>query len=114
MTKDSIFPDEIFDISPEEYLNHVRSLPCLIGGGAADPHHLKAVGAGRKRSRPKWEDYTVVPLGRKYHREVEQIGLKKFEEKHKIDLFRSALLILANWIFDKQKTYERLNDGKRN
>ena len=100
MSKDSPFPDEPTSIDTVEYLNYVRALPCLIKGKAADPHHLKAVGAGRKRQVPKWEDYTAVPLQRVYHGEVEQIGIPAFNEKYKIDI------ILAGWKedYDIRKT----------
>lgn len=112
MSKDSPFPDESLSIDPKEYLDHVRKLPCLISGKAADPHHLKAVGAGRKRSTSKLEDYMIIPLFRQYHTEVEQIGLAKFEEKYKINLYECALLILTKWIFHKHKLQEEIN-GKR-
>ena len=103
MIKDSPFADESLSIYPSEYIDYVRKLPCLIEGEAADPHHLKAVGAGRKREIPKWEDYTVIPLQRKFHVELEQIGLKKFELKYDINLYGEALNIVAHWIFHKYK-----------
>ena len=112
MFKDSPFPDESLSIDTVEYLDHVRSLPCLISGKAADPHHLKAVGAGRKRSTEKLEDYMIVPLFRQYHSELEQIGMKKFEEKYKLNLYECALSILVKWIFHKSKLQKEKN-GKR-
>ncbi len=86
-----------------EYKDHVRTLPCLISGrGGVDPHHLKAVGMGRKRALPKWEDYTLVPLEHRYHAELEQIGVTKFEEKYYINLYKEALIILSRWIFNEK------------
>ncbi|NHZ85227.1 MAG: DUF968 domain-containing protein [Planctomycetia bacterium] len=95
-------------MSVEDYKNHVRKLPCTLCGRAADPHHLKAVGMGRKRSLPKWEDYTLVPLERRYHVELEQIGISRFHVKHNINLYKEALFILAQWIFSKSEI-ERKN-----
>lgn len=88
--------------SVEDYKNYVRTLPCLIRGGAADPHHLKAIGVGRKRALPKWEDYTLVPLERQYHVELHQIGVSSFEERHNINLYYEALQILAKWLFKRE------------
>ncbi len=99
-------------ISVEEYKDHVRTLPCLICGGAAEPHHLVSVGMGRKRETPKWEDCTIIPLSRRYHAELHQIGRKTFEKKHYINLYKEALIILAKWIFHKSKL-QKENNGKR-
>ena len=62
---------------------------------------------GRKRALPKWEDYTLVSLERRYHVELEQIGVTKFEERYKINLYKEALIILSKWIFNEE------NNGKR-
>ncbi len=89
-------------ISVKEYKDYVRTLPCLICGGAAEGHHLVAVGMGRDRTIPKYEDYTRIPLSRKYHQELHQIGRKKFEKKYYIGLYKEALIILAKWIFNEE------------
>ncbi len=109
MSKDSPFADESLSIDPKEYLDYVRSLPCLISGKAADPHHLKA---GRRRSRERVEDYMIVPLFRQYHSELHQIGPAQFEKKYNINLYKEALLILVKWIFKKYKLQEERN-GQR-
>jgi len=84
------------------YSDYIKTLPCLIcGKNDVDPHHLKAVGTGRRRELSKWEDYTIIPLYRQYHSELHQIGLTKFEDKYKIDLFKEALFILAKWSYNE-------------
>ena len=90
-------------ISVEEYKDHVRTLPCLICDGVADPHHLFSVGMGRDRKTPKWEDFTIIPLCREHHQELHQTGRKKYEKKYYIYLYKEALKILAQWIFKKQE-----------
>ena len=81
----------------------MRTLPCLISGrGGVDPHHLKTVGMGRKRALPKWEDFTTIPLCRKHHQELHQIGRETFERKYYINLYKEALKILAQWIFNEE------------
>ena len=85
-----------------DYKEYVRTLPCLIcGRGGVDPAHLKAVGAGRKRELPKWEDFTIIPLSHEYHQELHYIGMTKFEKKYQINLYKEALTILAKWIFNE-------------
>lgn len=113
MTKDSPFPDESLSIDPKEYLDYVRKLPCLVCGKAADSHHLCAVGAGRKRKRPKWEDYTIIPLCRVHHSRLHQIGLTLFQNSIQINLVKKAFIILAKWVFHKHKLQEEENGKKR-
>ncbi len=84
-----------------DYKKYIETLPCLICGGVADGHHCFGVGIGRNRKTPKWEDFTIIPLCRKHHQELHQIGIKKFEEKYKINLYKEALKILAQWIFNE-------------
>ena len=91
------------------YSDYIRTLPCLIcGKDDADPHHLKTVGTGRQRELSKWEDYTLIPLNRQYHQELHQIGLTKFEDKYKIDLFKEALFILAKWSHNERNKVSRV------
>ena len=94
-------------ISVEEYKDHVRTLPCLVCGGAAEGHHIFSVGMGRDRKTPKWEDYTLISLCREHHQALHQIGRKTFEKKYYINLYKEALKILAKWIFNEE------NNGKR-
>ena len=85
------------------YKSYIETLPCLIGGGVAEGHHLVAVGMGRNRKTSKWEDYTRIPLNRRYHTELHQIGISQFEKKYKINLYKEAFIILAKWIFHKNQ-----------
>lgn len=82
----------------EDYLDYVRSLPCLVPlcrEGPSDPHHLKAVGW----RQGKRNDYTASPLCRQHHSEVEQIGMEKFCAKYGIeDLWKDAFFILVEYI----------------
>ena len=123
MSKDSPFPDESLSIDTVEYLNYVRSLPCIVNQtaygneginpcGASDPHHLLAVGTGRNRKTPRWEDYKAIPLCREHHAELHQIGIIKFENEWAVMLFKESLIILARWIFHKSKL-QKENNGKR-
>jgi len=52
-----------------KYLKWIRTLPCIICGGEAEPHHLKHVGSmsgiGTKAS-----DILCVPLCRPHHDEM--------------------------------------------
>jgi hypothetical protein len=85
----------------KSYIEHVRNLPCCVGGeGHVDPHHLKAIGMGRNRVNLMWEHFTVIPLSRSKHTEIEQIGVAAFEEKYQIDVYKFALHTLAKWIHE--------------
>lgn len=91
--------DKIVD---ENYLDHVRSLACIVptcGFRPVDPHHLKAVG-WREAKR---NDYSTVPLCRRHHSEVEQIGMEKFCAKYSIDdLWKDAFYQLCDYLVQQR------------
>ncbi len=78
-------------IEDKEYLEYIREQPCLISGKGADPHHLTTRGAGGS-------DYTAIPLARRYHTEIEQIGVEKFEAKYNINTWKEAHRLLEKWM----------------
>jgi len=84
-----------------EYLAWIKSLPCLVTGKVgADPHHLSSVGSGGS-------DYSAVPLKRKFHNEIEQIGVKEFEVKYKLSVWYSAWSFLLKWYLSEQKNHKQ-------
>ena len=86
-----------------DFLKKKRGLPCLVCGGAGEPHHLKPVGMGRNRSRPMMEHYLTVPLCRTCHTELHTIGLRKFEIVHSIELWRVVAMNLAEYLFARDE-----------
>lgn len=87
----------------KEYLAFIKSRSCLaLGGhshiGLIDPHHLSAQG-WRQWKR---NDFLTIPLCRKHHGEVEQIGLLKFEAEHKVNLWHEACLLIAEFIVEQR------------
>lgn len=85
------------------YLDHVRGQRCAACGYPnAQPHHLRAVGMGCNRKHPMKRHFTAVPLCAKCHREVEQIGMKKFAERYVVDLYFECLNTLADFIWKEQ------------
>jgi hypothetical protein len=48
--------------------------------GLIDPHHIKSRGSGGK------DDSNILPLCRRHHSEIEQIGKKTFSKKYNLDL----------------------------
>jgi len=82
-----------------DYLESRKLEQCLICPCLGDRHHLKTLGMGRNRDKSMKEHFTVVNLCREHHSELHQIGEKKFSEKYNINLWKYALLNLANWLF---------------
>ena len=71
----------------EDYLDFVRSLPCLVcGRKPSDPDHLIA----RGWREPKRNDLSAVPLCREHHAKRQSMGTAAFNERHRIDLWREA------------------------
>lgn len=81
-----------------EFLDFVRSKSCTVGRdclGPLDPHHVVAVG-WRESKR---NDFTALPLCRKHHGEIEQIGVEKFEAKYKVSVWaENAWLQIEFWL----------------
>jgi len=82
-------------ITGKEHLEKVRKMRCLVCGRQGEPHHLKAIGMGRKRKREMPEHYTAIPLCHNHHIEIETIGVERFNSLHRIDVWREAFRILT-------------------
>ena len=61
----------------------VRSLPCLVCGGLAEPAHVTSRGAGGGR-------FDLVPLCRTHHDEQHSAGVESFADRHGLDLRAEA------------------------
>lgn len=64
----------------EEYKAYIRTLPCIVCGKNAEPHHEVGGGTGLKGP-----DLFCIPLCREHHREREDIGIETFWDKHNMD-----------------------------
>lgn len=58
---------------------------CCICGGAADLHHIDAVGMGRDRDEIIHEGLEVISLCRGHHEEIHRIGKSEFCKKYHIN-----------------------------
>tara|TARA_R100000808_G_scaffold24903_2_gene59203 strand:- start:5382 stop:5627 length:246 start_codon:yes stop_codon:yes gene_type:complete len=56
--------------------------------GPVEPHHLKAVGMGRNRKKEMARHYTCIPVCRPCHMDYHNIGIKDFEKKHGISVYK--------------------------
>ena len=81
-------------IENEKYLEYIRNKTCLISGDAAEAHHLVSRGAGGS-------DYTSIPFAHVFHVEIEQIGVKKFEEKYNINVWKEAHRLLERYMLQR-------------
>ena len=78
------------------YLKFIHSHTCLVHAtGPVHAHHLVARGMG---SSQKGSDYTCVPLCAMCHNEIHTLGLRKFEEKYRANLYKDALTLIIEWL----------------
>jgi len=84
-----------------EYLEIQRQSICVLSGESGVPHHIARIGQGRNRKKPHWEHFTVVSLSIALHSELHTIGDKRFEAKYGINLWKTALLNLARYLFER-------------
>lgn len=81
----------------EDYLNYVRSLPCVICGDTVTVEaahlrvgsisHNKSYGAMQMKSSDKW----ALPLCTRHHREQHAMNELEFWAKHGINPFELAI-----------------------
>ena len=79
-----------------EYIAYVQ--PCVVCGKEAEPHHLYHIQHHRKRE--SWRHFTILWLCRVHHAEI-HTDIDKFEAKYKINVFKVALKILAQWLMEQ-------------
>lgn len=73
-----------------DYLQWIKTLPCVICSHHSEPHHLDTTAS--------WgSDYSAVPLCRTHHSEWHNLGLRKFEDKYYTNLWRWAWKLLKEW-----------------
>ena len=77
-------------VKSDWYCQYIRSKPCVVCGGGAEVHHLQTRGSGGS-------DFTAIPLCRTCHVGVHQLGLKKFEEKYNVNLWKEAWALIVKW-----------------
>lgn len=79
----------------DDFLNFVRSQPCVSCGATPpnDPDHLCTRGA-------RGSDYTCVPLCRLCHTERGDHGIREFERRHGLNLWRINSDLLRRFLSD--------------
>ncbi len=88
-------PEKIID---EAYLAYIRGLPCCVClRTPVDPDHLIA----QKWKQASRNDYSCLPLCRNHHGERGQYGDSKFQELHKINIWKEAWQCVVNYFRSK-------------
>ena len=79
-------------------MEYISSMGCLVCGQSnPDRDHLETVGMGGNRDKDIWEHFSCIPLCRIHHTERHS-GMKKFEERYRINLWKEAFRILRRWL----------------
>lgn len=78
------------DSKPIDFVEYIRNQKCIICFKIdVDPDHLVTVGMGRNRNKEDLlEHYSCIPLCRAHHIERHSTSMARFEEKHKVNLFK--------------------------
>lgn len=84
-------------INSKEYIKFVKSHHCLIcGNSPVDPDHLEhlAMGGANKNGL---KDFSCINLCRIHHSERHHLGIKRFEEKYNINLWKEAFNLIRKY-----------------
>ena len=71
---------------------------CCLCGRSGELHHLDNIGMGRDRKKPLKEHYSVIGLCRLHHTEIHTIGVRNFEDRYGVNLWREAHSRLIDWV----------------
>ncbi len=73
-----------------DFVEYIRNQKCIICYKfPVDPDHLISVGMGRDRKKEDLiEHLSCIPLCRTHHIERHATSMARFEEKHKVNLFK--------------------------
>ncbi len=81
----------------KDYLKYIKSKNCLVCGvSPVDPDHLEHLGMGGA-NKGGLKDYSCVSLCRQHHSERHDLGLRRFEEKHNVNLWKEAFYLLRGY-----------------
>ena len=84
-----------------EFIDHIRKQTycciCMMSG-PVEPHHLKAVGMGNNRKKEMDAHYSCIPVCRPCHMDYHNIGIKDFEKKHRISVYKINHQYLVGFI----------------
>jgi hypothetical protein len=89
------FPKPV-TFTDESYKRFIRREPCCVCGSGAQHHHVIPEGWGKTSA--KVSDYRGAPLCWRCHREFHNLGRKRFEAKHPIDLAEVQIQCLEKYI----------------
>ena len=80
----------IEDSKPIDFVEYIRKQRCVVCfESGVDPDHLKSIGMGRNRNKEDLlEHYSCIPLCRTHHMERHATSMARFEQKHKVNLFK--------------------------
>jgi len=68
----------------------------VCGRSPVDPDHLEHLGMGGA-NKGGLKDYSCVSLCRQHHSERHDLGLRRFEEKHNVNLWKEAFYLLRGY-----------------
>ena len=81
-----------------KYLDYIRGCTCLVCFALSpDPDHLEAIGMGGNRRKPTLKHHSATPLCRMHHTERRTLGIPRFEDKYKINLWKEAFKLLRRY-----------------
>ena len=75
----------------EPYKAYVRTLPCIVCGGNAEPHH--EIGG-----KPKGPDLFCIPLCREHHDLYNTLGVESFWIEVNKDRWKTVADTLAGYV----------------
>ena len=91
-------------LSSKKYEKYIKEKPCTICGRTpVDAHHMEAVGMGGA-NRDGFKDYSCVPLCRHHHTEFHSAGIRCFESRYGVNLWKDAFNLIRRYFVERTDT----------
>ena len=80
-----------------DYIKYIKSKHCLVcGRSPVDPDHLETLKMGGE-NKGGLKDFSCIPLCRIHHTERHNLGLRRFQEKHIVNVWKEAFYLLRGY-----------------
>ena len=85
-------------VKTKDYLKFIKSHFCIIcGKSPVDADHLEHIGMGGNRDKQTLKDFSCINLCRQHHSERHNLGIKMFEKKYNVNLWKEAFYLIRKY-----------------
>ena len=85
-----------------EYLDFVRTQPCICTMQPAEACHLKHIGRGIDKSKPNPRHFTAVPMTHEAHMDWHTMTKAEFEQEYNVNVWQENVRLLIRFLIGEE------------